>query len=280
MSDYLQANRHRRKVLVVDDEIVNRELLSTVLSMNYVVDCASNGKEALDLLRAAQTPYSLILLDLLMPVMTGFDVLRICKADPELKDIPIIVMTSEKSAEVRSIRMGADDFIAKPYRMPEVIITRCERIIELNEEKALIRSIEKDPLTGLYIKLFFDAYVNRRFSNIRGSMDALVLRFDGGALSDELLKKVARMIESAQIISKGIACRTEDNSFCIYCRHRDDYKELAAKMQQNLPDDIRVRVGVCADVDKTAAPESWFEKAGAACEKVHVGAGEAVVYAE
>ena len=280
MSEYLQANRHKRKVLVVDDELVNRELLTAVLSTNYNVDCASNGKEALELLRTAQTPYSLILLDLLMPVMTGFDVLRTCKAEPDLQKIPIIVMTSEKSAEVRSIRMGADDFIAKPYRMPEVIIARCERIIELNEEKALIRSIEKDPLTGLYIKLFFDAYVSRRFSNIRGSMDALVLRFEGGALSDELLKKAAGIIVSAQIVSKGIACRTEDNAFHIYCRHRDDYKELAAQMQQALPDDIRIRMGVCAGVDKTAAAKSWFEQADAACDKVNVGAGESVAYAE
>ena len=278
MNQYLQANRHKRKVLVVDDELVNRELLTAILSMNYNVDCASNGKEALDILRTAQDKYSLILLDLLMPLVSGFEVIEACKADAKLKEIPIIVMTSEKSAEVRSIRMGADDFIAKPYRMPEVIIARCERIIELNEEKALIRSIEKDPLTGLYIKLFFDAYISRRFSNMRGYMDALMIRLEGAEPGDEVLKMIAKMIDDAQMNSKGIACRADNNIFCVYCRHRENYEELFDQMQRELPDGIRLKVGVCVKVDKTAPAESWFEKAGSACGSV--ADGKTVCYAE
>jgi len=161
MNHFLQYGRLKRRVLAVDDENINRELLQAILSMNYDVTSVTNGKEAMEALYAAEEPYSLILLDLLMPQMSGFQVIEACKADEKLREIPIIVMTSEKSAEVRSIRMGASDFITKPYRMPEVILARCERIIELSEEKRLIRSIEKDKATGLYIKALFDAYIKR-----------------------------------------------------------------------------------------------------------------------
>ena len=73
--------------------------------------------------------FSLILLDLIMPVMDGFTFLEKRKEDEALRRIPVIVMTSEKSAEVKSIRLGASDFITKPFEMPEVIIARCERIV-------------------------------------------------------------------------------------------------------------------------------------------------------
>ena len=161
MNSFFKSRRKKRRVLMVDDEQINRELLEAILSFNYDVDSAENGAEAMEMLRSAEQPYSLLLLDLLMPKKSGFQVIEECKADEELSKIPIIVLTTEKSAEVRSIRLGADDFITKPYRMPEVILARCERIIELSEERALIREIEKDKRTELYKKDFFFAYLRR-----------------------------------------------------------------------------------------------------------------------
>jgi PleD family two-component response regulator len=163
------------------------------------------------MLYAAEEPYSLILLDLLMPQMSGFQVLEACKKDDKLRQIPIIVMTSEKSAEVRSIRMGALDFITKPYRMPEVILARCERIVELSEEKSLIRSIEKDRETGLYTKDFFYAYI-RRIPETRFDTDAIVLRFGGmvalrRCCGDEgvsdLLRSAAELVKSELLGTKA-----------------------------------------------------------------------------
>ncbi|MCR4601889.1 MAG: response regulator [Clostridia bacterium] len=88
-------------------------------------------KQAVDILNEDADSISLILLDLMMPVMGGEEVLRICRSDSVLSNIPVIVMTQEEDAEVSSIRAGADDFIKKPYNMPEVILARCERIVDL-----------------------------------------------------------------------------------------------------------------------------------------------------
>lgn len=140
MKKFMTAGGMKRRVLIVDDEMINRELLGAMLSQSYEISFAADGQEAMDALMQPDTDYSLILLDLMMPVMNGFEVIERCRADEALRQIPIIVMTSEKSAEVRSIRMGAADFITKPYDMPEVILARCERIIELSEGESIIRS--------------------------------------------------------------------------------------------------------------------------------------------
>ena len=151
MEKFIESTAKKRRVLAVDDEMINRELLGMILSADYDVDFAENGVCAMN--KLSDNSYSLILLDLLMPEMNGFEVIERCTADEKLKAIPIIVMTSEKSAEVKSIKLGAADFITKPF-VPEVILACCERIIRLKEDQSLIRSTEKDPLTNLYTREF------------------------------------------------------------------------------------------------------------------------------
>ena len=87
MQLFTRKSKRRRRVLVVDDEMINRELLEAILSLNYDVETAANGVEALALLRKYQesgTQFSLILMDLLMPQMSGFRLLEECQADEVL----------------------------------------------------------------------------------------------------------------------------------------------------------------------------------------------------
>lgn len=270
MNHFLKTGRRKRRVLVVDDELINRELLETILSFDYDVKTVPNGIEAMDTLRSDPDSFSLILLDIIMPKMTGFDVIEACMADDRLKNIPIIVMTSEKSAEVRSIHMGAADFISKPYRMPEVIIARCERIIEQSEEQKLIRSIETDPVTGLYIKLFFDAYVKQLASDVKGATDVIALKLDGAdnSANDAILKKVADLMQKKLIGSKGFACRADDDIFYGYCKHKANYEELVSEMAQALDEceePVSIRVGICEKTDSAVDVDVWYQKAIDAC---------------
>lgn len=269
MNHFLKTGRNKRRVLIVDDEMINRQLLEAILSFDYDVTTASSGMEAMDALRADPDAFSLILLDIIMPKMSGFDVIEACKADNKLKNIPIIVMTSEKSTEVRSIRKGAADFISKPYRMPEVIIARCDRIIEQSEERKLIRSIETDAVTGLYIKLFFDAYVKQLAGDIKGFMDAVVVKITGadGKDHDEILKKVASLTEENLIGSKGIACRAGDDVLYGYCIHKADYTGIVSEIARELGDSVAIRVGICEKTDAGIDNDIWYQKANEACDQ-------------
>ena len=142
----------KRLVLIVDDEQVNRELLGFIVSSDFDVLYAASGEEAIQVLKENAQHISLVLLDLMMPGMDGFDVMRIMRNDPKYERIPILVLTNEESAEVESLRLGASDFIKKPFRNSEVIIARMQKAIELFEDRHIIESTEREPLTGLLIK--------------------------------------------------------------------------------------------------------------------------------
>lgn len=279
MRAFIDNIRRRRKVLVADDEFINRELLRTILEAEYEVVCAENGKEALDLLSEGETDFSLVLLDLLMPVMDGFEVIRRCRESETLRMVPIIVMTSEKSAEVKSIRMGAVDFITKPYDMPDVILARCERVIELSEDKSLIRETETDKLTGLYTQKYFFEYIRRFLTD--GEMDAVALDIDrfeiinevfGREEGNRLLKATASLISEVLVNSEGIACRREADSFFVYRRRCDDYETLLRLINERLAAQfsgrgIRLRAGVCQRSDSLRA-ETRFNRAKSACDRI------------
>jgi PAS domain S-box-containing protein len=104
------------RLLVVDDDDNNRDMLQRQLGrMGYEVETASNGPRALELLK--QSPFDLILLDILMPGMDGFEVLTALQASSKLRDIPVIVLSAldEMDSVARCVEMGASDFIAKPF---------------------------------------------------------------------------------------------------------------------------------------------------------------------
>ncbi len=280
MDRILRSDQVKRRVLVVDDEMINREILGNMLHNDYEVVYAGNGRQAVDILKSDPASFSLILLDLLMPVMSGAGVLEICRSDLELSDIPIIVMTQEEDAEVASIRAGADDFIKKPYNMPEVILARCERIIDLYEKKNLIDSAQADPLTGLYSSEFFFEYI-RRFEQFNDApMDAIVMDIEhfhlineiyGRGEGDRILKKVANLIKTELKNSFGIACRSSADTFYIYHSCTEDYSAFAGRLIKEMgsvslsPARIRIRIGINKDVDKDDTCEQWFDHARLAC---------------
>ena len=104
------------RILVVDDNNVNRDILQRRLEREgYIVDTAENGRQALE--EIDNQKYDLILLDILMPEMDGYDVLRALKASDKHKQIPVIMLTAvHESDSVRScIEMGAADYLLKPY---------------------------------------------------------------------------------------------------------------------------------------------------------------------
>ncbi len=283
MHGYRKTNGLRRHILIVDDEMINREILGNLLSKDYEVHFAENGKEALDTLLLREHIYSLILLDLLMPVMDGFELLDNIKKDEKLRSIPIIVMTSEKDAEVTSIKLGAADFITKPYDMPEVILARCQRIIELQEDKSLIHAAEKDHLTGLYTKDFFTEYIKQiEKYNPDRKMDVSVINIEHFHLINELYGRKEgdkALICIADTLSElldemdGIGSRTEADYFYIYNKNNEDYDKVLHRLLDSLSKEmpsahVRLRMGVYKEVDKELTAENWIDRAKTACDRI------------
>ena len=283
MEDFNRTIGLKRRILVVDDEEINREILGNILQDTYEVVYADNGQKAIDLAKEKNSNFSLIMLDLLMPVMDGFAVLDQLQNDESLKQIPVIVMTSEKSAEVKSIKNGAYDFITKPYDMPEVILARCERIIELNEDKSIIRAAEKDELTGLYTREFFFEYIHR-YEQVAAEqkMDAVVLNIEhfhminemyGREVGDEVLCSTASTLNELFGEETFIASRPDADIFYLYMSHREDYEGVFDGLQDELSHltqlpRIRFRIGVSRDVDKSLPAENRFDHAKLACDHI------------
>ena len=268
-------------VLVVDDQEINRDALEITLEDNYEIIQAANGLEALEMIRAHADRLSVVLLDLMMPVMDGFEVLRRVVADEQLRHIPVIVLTAEKNAELRALQMGASDFITKPFEVPEIIIARVGRIIELSEGRKLISAAEHDRLTLLYSRNFFLEYANRlyRYSpDLR--MDAVTINIEqfhtindvnGREFGDEVLRVIGGEIRAFLAETKGIAARLEADRFDIYCVQQPDYQALLSRFQKKVntlsPNvNIHLRMGV-KPWQEDLEPLLLFDRAHAACNR-------------
>ena len=226
----------KRRILMVEDEIINQEILKANLIDSYDIITATTGTEALDILSIQYETISLILLDLNLPDIHGFDVLRKIKSDPVLNRLPVIVVTADSEAEVESLSLGAIDFIPKPYPQQKVILARILRTIELSEDRDILRWTERDHLTGLYNKEFFYRYAAQLdMYHKDASTDAILLNINhfhtindrhGKSYGDKVLRCVAECVQETVRDTGGIVCRSEADTFLIYCPHRDDYDAI------------------------------------------------------
>ncbi len=118
------------RILVVDDVDANRDVLARrILKLGYRVDTAVNGREALT--RLQRERFDLVLLDLMMPELDGYAVLQRMKADPELRHLPVIMISAltDIDAVVRCIELGAEDYLAKPFN-PVLLKARLSASLE------------------------------------------------------------------------------------------------------------------------------------------------------
>lgn len=225
----------QKQILVVEDNKINRTMLSGILSAQYTVLEAENGQEALEILKRTREEISLILLDIMMPVMDGYTFLSHVKADPALAAIPVIVTTQSdsESDEVTALSHGATDFVAKPYK-PQVILHRVASIINLRETAVMINQFKYDPLTGLYSKEYFYQKVketlrqdpNRAYDIICSDIENFKLVNDilGVAAGDRLLREVADMYTKL-VRDKGICGRFNADQFLCLLERREDYND-------------------------------------------------------
>jgi CheY-like chemotaxis protein len=123
-------------ILIVEDNPVNQKLIAFLLARaGYTYDVAENGLVALERLRAS--PYRLVLMDMMMPVMNGFDAVRAIRADNTLRHLPVIALTANalKGEDEKCRAAGCDAYIAKPYSKEQVL-------------KAIAKMLPASPASG------------------------------------------------------------------------------------------------------------------------------------
>lgn len=139
----MNENSENGSILIVDDNPQNIQVLGSVLkTKNYDVSISMTGLEALDYLTHDQP--DLILLDVMMPQMDGYEVCRIIKKDNALKNIPIVFITAKSETEdiVKGFKTGAVDYISKPFNSEE-LLARVETHIELYRSREEIKKLKE-----------------------------------------------------------------------------------------------------------------------------------------
>ena len=283
-ADILRLKRH---VLIVEDERINQQLLGNMLGEGFDLLYASDGIEALEQIKTHREELALVLLDLQMPRMSGMEVLKVMKVEKELKDIPVIVLTADQNAEVECLKIGAIDFIPKPYPAWEIIQAHVHRCIELSEKRNIIQSTERDSLTNLFNIDYFLRYVrmfDQHYAYV--PMDAVVLDVNhfhvlneryGKQYGDSVLARIGRRVRQISREVGGVGCRLGADTFLIYCPHREDYERMLSKASEGLAgkdvseNRVRLRMGVYSEVNKNLEIERRFDYAKTAANSVKSG---------
>ena len=130
-----EEGAHARRVLIVDDEELDSALIQAILThVGFECEIARDGKQGIEMARRERP--DVMLLDVFMPVMGGFDTLAALRADPTLHDLPVIMCTSDPAERgaVRGLQSGADDYIVKPFNAEEMV-ARVDRVVRNAESR-------------------------------------------------------------------------------------------------------------------------------------------------
>lgn len=215
-----------KKILIVDDSPFNRFIIRNILSQYYELIECQNGQEAMAVLYSGKEFISAILLDIVMPVMDGYEVLKLLKGDKELDAIPVIVMTSsgDIQSEIKALSLGANDFLAKPFDTA-VIKQRLENMIQLSETAYLRIAVEHDRLTGVYNKAtFYEKVHELLLDNEEISYDLICIDIErfkvindlfGVSEGDKLLCFIAEEFSRHPLAQRGIFGRLDGDHFAI-----------------------------------------------------------------
>ena len=264
----------KRTILIVDDDEINGDILSSFLGGVFEIRRAFNGKECLDIISQEHEVIDLVVLDVMMPIMDGIEVLKHRQKSPLLKKIPFVIMTSDKEIEKECFLLGANDFIKKPYDNPDIIVARIQRMIELYDDKSIIKEFKRDKLTNLYTFNFFKKYCHQ--FNVRYPKESkdllsidihgfhLINELYGRKFGDEVLLDMTEVINVYLTKIKGIAGRVGSDVLLIYCLHEDNHDELVKLLNDKLKvKNAHIRIGLYPNVDSNIEIDIAIGRAGA-----------------
>ena len=237
-------------ILVVDDMTTTLLLIHDLLKDTYEVKIAKSGTKALEILNAPND-IDLILLDVEMPDINGYEVCKILKNNEQTKNIPVIFVTARNSEEDEEygLNLGAIDYITKPFNKT-ITKLRLKNYLELKMKNDMLEKLSMyDGLTNIKNRRFFDETFEKTFSEIKRDKKSLaVLMIDidffkpyndnyGHGQGDETLRKVAKALEKTIKRASDFVARYGGEEFVILLK--DINKDGVEAVANNLLNAIR-----------------------------------------
>lgn len=213
------------KILIIDDSLLQSKMLEHFLKEHYKTMMIHQSLDALE--AAAQFQPDIILLDVIMPVKNGFEVLAELKRNERTKAIPVILITSlsDMGNEEKGLMLGAVDYITKPFNVP-IVKARIQTHIKLyNYQKAIERLAMLDPLTGLFNRRAYEERGLIQWKNAwkdQSFLSLAMLDIDyfkqyndnyGHPAGDMILKEVAAILSKHINVGHGLAARYGGEEF-------------------------------------------------------------------
>ncbi len=278
VTELLDSTHGRPKLLVVDDQPINIQVMYRCFAGDYQVFMATNGEQALGICK--NNPPDLILLDVVMPGLDGFEVCKQLKADETTSHIPVIFVTShtDPAQETHGLNLGAVDFIAKPVN-PDVVRARVKTHLTLKFQSDLLRKLVfLDGLTGVFNRRYFDQQMatewaraarnNTPLSLILLDVDFFKLFNDryGHQAGDDALRVISNALKSclrrpADLVARyggeEFACVLPETSYedarAIAAELERKIRELAIPHQSSSVDSVvTISLGLATRADDTA----------------------------
>lgn len=234
MLEKMQSEATKPLILIVDDTPTNIQVLAEALRDDYRVRVAGSGKLTFEIIAKLGAP-DLILLDVMMPEMDGYEVCRRLKQVPETRNVPVIFITakSEATDEEHGLKLGAVDYIAKPFHLP-IVVARVRNHINLKKKTDLLElQAMLDGLTEIPNRRRFDEVLEIEWkralragtslSVVMADIDYFKLYNDhyGHGAGDICLKKVAASLASATKRPSDLPARYGGEEFVVILPETD-----------------------------------------------------------
>ena len=267
----------KRKVLVVENDLKYQSFFADAIKEEFETFFCNDSQELLHRLKHDRTKYSLVAVDIDLPEIDGCELFPIISNDPNYKNIPIIILIKDAKDVLRSLEIGASDFISKPFDPANLVLTRVKRAVMLAEQSDIISRTERDALTGLIGKQYLYEFINEYEKYYPDSqMDAIAVSIKkfratnamlGHEFGDRLLVNVANAINQIMEQYGGIASRVESDTFFLYLASRENYEEIIINKLEEVTAEldkvyhINFKVGIYHNVDKSQSIEKRFDDA-------------------
>jgi len=275
-----ELNGVKRTILVVEDNDINREMLCTLLQDDFEVIQAQDGRMGIELLKQHCEHLSLVLLDVYMPELDGFEFLRFRATDERYSNIPVIVTTVSDSLddEIECLKLGSNDFVVKPYDI-EIILNRIRNTIKLRETASIVNQLTWDHITNLYREEFFyrraddvlRTYPDQSFDLVCTDIKNFKTLNDryGRKACDQMLHDLANRLTA---VTPGIMAggRIGGDSFAFLIEHQqDDWTGILPSAIEDLTTaNIFLKVGIVQDVDHDLPASDLCDRATMAMAQV------------